>query len=64
MAQEKEGKDITARTVGDSLGSSYWDRTDRIQSMGQTPLCCGKPMVAEDDHGRFSCSTCGGRSSF
>lgn len=42
---------------------SYWDRTDLIQRGGQTPQCCGEPMTAEDDHGRFVCFSCGKRVS-
>ena len=42
-------------------GSGYWDRTDQIQQSGRTPQCCGEPMAAEDDHGRFLCFSCGHR---
>lgn len=38
---------------------TYLIRTDLIQQSGQVPTCCGKPMVAADDHGRFKCFSCG-----
>jgi len=37
----------------------YWDRTDQVQASGRVPTCCGEPMVACDDHGRFMCFSCG-----
>ena len=37
----------------------YHDKTDKIlkEKGGEGPPCpdCGKPMLAEDDHGRFTC---------
>jgi len=45
------------------LSSSYWNITDRVKEMGQTPHCCGQEMFAEDDHGRFQCFHCGRRVS-
>jgi len=64
MAQGKNGRESTAIKTIDALpDSSYWDRTDRIKVMGQTPQCCGRPMSAEDDHGRFVCFSCGHRTS-
>lgn len=40
---------------------SYWDITDRYlaEHGGQGPECCGQPMAAQDDHGRFHCFSCG-----
>lgn len=64
MAQKKKKeKSITTRIIGALPNSSYWDRTDRIKALGQTPQCCGKPMSAEDDHGRFICFDCGSHTS-
>lgn len=37
----------------------YWDRTDQVQAAGRVPRCCGEPMAACDDHGRFLCFGCG-----
>lgn len=61
MAQEKKREKIVAGSV--PLGASYWDRTSRIETMGQTPQCCGKAMVAIDDYGRFVCFSCNCRTS-
>ena len=64
MVQKKKKKEsITIKTIGVLPNSSYWDRTDRIKTLGQTPQCCGRPMSAEDDHGRFICFDCGHRTS-
>jgi hypothetical protein len=66
----KEGKketvgefiDKTKSEIGAAMNvpSTYWDRTDRIQESlgGRGPMCCGEPMAAADDHGRFTCFKC------
>ncbi len=38
---------------------TYYIRTDLVEQNGDVPTCCEKPMVAMDDHGRFTCFTCG-----
>lgn len=55
------GPDVGLVMAAMLTNESYWDRTDQVQQSGQVPQCCGKPMTAEDDHGRFLCFSCGGR---
>lgn len=38
---------------------TYHGRTDQVLHFGAGPSCCGEPMVACDDHGRFRCFSCG-----
>jgi hypothetical protein len=48
----------------------YWDATDQylIRHGGRAPTCpsCGQEMIAQDDHGRFTClcDLGGGRNIF
>ena len=68
MAKPKENKpqtqpgmtedEILAQGLSAIASGDYWGRTDGIVARGETPSCCGEPMVAEDDHGRFFCFTC------
>ena len=37
---------------------TYFYRTALVEHMGNVPTCCGEPMSAEDDHGRFRCWKC------
>ncbi|MDD4902717.1 MAG: hypothetical protein PHE24_06305 [Patescibacteria group bacterium] len=45
------------------MPGSYWDQTDRyLKENGKGPDCptCHEEMVPADDHGRFTCISCGG----
>jgi len=64
-AQEVEEQIEGLKATGDfplSQGladGTYWQRTDLVEEAGMVPTCCGEPMTAEDDHGRFTCWKCG-----
>jgi hypothetical protein len=43
---------------------SYWTGTDDYLKRNPPPKCprCTRPMAAADDHGRFICICCPGKS--